>query len=125
MAWSGFLPRGAAASYPVRAAGKRRRRQRVRVQEKDRPAIEHPHEAIVRVTRAAICGSDLHLHHGMMPDTRVGMTFGHEFVGMVDEVGSSVKRLKVADAMNQGITLRMMAIMPRTNFGVARITRAL
>jgi S-(hydroxymethyl)glutathione dehydrogenase/alcohol dehydrogenase len=40
---------------------------RVRVEEKDIPAIEHPNEAIVRVTCAAICGSDLHLYHGMMP----------------------------------------------------------
>ena len=41
---------------------------RVRVEEKDHPSIEHPNDAIVRVTRAAICGSDLHLYHGMMPD---------------------------------------------------------
>ena len=45
---------------------------KVRVEEKDDPAIEHPNDAIVRVTLAAICGSDLHLYHGMMPDTRVG-----------------------------------------------------
>src|SRR4051794_19833889 len=70
---------------------------RVRVEEKDRPSIEHPNDAIVRVTRAAICGSDLHLYHGLMPDTRVGMTFGHEFVGVVDEVGPSVERLKPGD----------------------------
>ncbi len=49
---------------------------RVRVEEKDRPAIEHPNDAIVRVTRAAICGSDLHLYHGMMPDTRSGRRSG-------------------------------------------------
>jgi threonine dehydrogenase-like Zn-dependent dehydrogenase len=66
---------------------------RVRVEEKDVPAIEHPNDAIVRVTRAAICESDLHLYHGMMPDTRVGMTFGHEFIGVVHEVGSSVQSL--------------------------------
>jgi threonine dehydrogenase-like Zn-dependent dehydrogenase len=51
------------------------------------PEIEHPRDAIVRVTRACICGSDLHLYHGLMPDTRVGHTFGHEFVGIVEEVG--------------------------------------
>ena len=39
---------------------------RVRVEEKDRPRIEHPGDAIVRVQLAAICGSDLHLYHGMM-----------------------------------------------------------
>jgi threonine dehydrogenase-like Zn-dependent dehydrogenase len=70
---------------------------RVRVEEKDRPRIEHPNDAIVRVTLAAICGSDLHLYHGMMPDTRVGTTFGHEFIGVVDEIGSSVQNLKVGD----------------------------
>src|SRR6478752_9735547 len=66
---------------------------RIRVEEKDRPRIEHPNDAIVRVQLAAICGSDLHLYHGMMPDTRVGHTFGHEFVGVVEEVGSSVRNL--------------------------------
>jgi len=70
---------------------------KVRVEEKPRPRIEHPGDAIVRVTRAAICGSDLHLFHGMMPDTRVGTTFGHEFVGVVDAVGSAVERLRVGD----------------------------
>jgi len=70
---------------------------RVRVEEKDIPPIEHPNDAIVRVTRAAICGSDLHLYHGLMPDTRVGMTFGHEFVGVVEKVGSSVQNVKVGD----------------------------
>ncbi|MFW6775404.1 zinc-dependent alcohol dehydrogenase [Nocardioides sp. CPCC 205120] len=70
---------------------------RIRVEEKDRPAIEHPNDAIVRVTTAAICGSDLHLYHGLMPDTRVGHTFGHEFVGVVDEVGPSVQSLQVGD----------------------------
>lgn len=70
---------------------------KVRVAEKDMPRIEHPNDAIVRVQLAAICGSDLHLYHGMMPDTRVGMTFGHEFIGVVEEVGSSVQHLKRGD----------------------------
>jgi len=70
---------------------------KIRVEEKDRPRIEHPNDAIVRVTLAAICGSDLHLYHGLMPDTRIGHTFGHEFIGVVDEVGSSVQNLRVGD----------------------------
>ena len=61
------------------------------------PEILHPNDAIVRVTRSLICGSDLHLYHGLVPDTRVGMTFGHEFTGIVEEVGSSVSKLKVGD----------------------------
>jgi threonine dehydrogenase-like Zn-dependent dehydrogenase len=70
---------------------------KIRVREKNIPKIEHPNDAIVRVTLAAICGSDLHLYHGMMPDTRVGMTFGHEFIGVVEEVGSSVENLRRGD----------------------------
>ena len=70
---------------------------KIRVEEKDVPAIEHPNDAIVRVTLAAICGSDLHLYHGLMPDTRVGHTFGHEFIGVVEQVGSSVQGLQVGD----------------------------
>jgi threonine dehydrogenase-like Zn-dependent dehydrogenase len=70
---------------------------RVRVEEKDIPAIEHPNDAIVKVQLAAICGSDLHLYHGLMPDTRIGHTFGHEFIGVVHEVGPSVQHLQVGD----------------------------
>jgi threonine dehydrogenase-like Zn-dependent dehydrogenase len=61
------------------------------------PEIEHPQDAIVRVLRSCICGSDLHLYHGLVPDTRVGMTFGHEFIGEIVEVGSEVQNVKVGD----------------------------
>ncbi len=61
------------------------------------PQIEHPQDAIVRVLRSCICGSDLHLYHGLVPDTRVGTTFGHEFIGEVVEIGSGVEKLKVGD----------------------------
>lgn len=70
---------------------------RVRPDRKPDPVIEHSNDAIVRVTRSAICGSDLHLYHGLVPDTRVGTTFGHEFTGVVEDVGSSVENLKVGD----------------------------
>ena len=61
------------------------------------PEIEHPEDAIVKVIRSCICGSDLHLYHGLVPDTRVGSTFGHEFIGEIVEVGSSVEKVKVGD----------------------------
>lgn len=70
---------------------------RVRAAHKPDPCIEHPDDAIVRVLRSCICGSDLHLYHGLVPDTRIGTTFGHEFVGEVIDTGPGVKRLKVGD----------------------------
>lgn len=70
---------------------------RVRLASKPEPVIQHPRDAILRVTRSCICGSDLHLYHGMVPDTRVGTTFGHEFCGVVVEVGSEVQTLKPGD----------------------------
>lgn len=70
---------------------------RIRVSQKEEPEIEHPNDAIVRVTRSCICGSDLHLYHGLVPDTRVGTTFGHEFTGIVEAVGPSVQNLKPGD----------------------------
>lgn len=70
---------------------------RVRIEEKPEPRIEHPRDAIVRVTRTCICGSDLHLYHGLVPDTRIGTTFGHEFTGVVEQIGPEVANLKVGD----------------------------
>jgi len=70
---------------------------RVRVEDKPDPEIRHPNDAVVRVTRAAICGSDIHLYHGLMPDLRMGHTFGHEFIGVVEELGPEVDNLKIGD----------------------------
>jgi threonine dehydrogenase-like Zn-dependent dehydrogenase len=70
---------------------------RVAVRNKPLPRIEHPQDGIVRVTAAAICGSDLHLLHGLVPDTRIGFTFGHEFVGIVEEIGPNARGIKRGD----------------------------
>lgn len=70
---------------------------RVRIDEMPMPEIEHPNDAIIRVIRSCICGSDLHLYHGLVPDTRVGSTFGHEFIGVVEEIGPSVEKLTIGD----------------------------
>jgi threonine dehydrogenase-like Zn-dependent dehydrogenase len=61
------------------------------------PEIEHPRDAIIKVTSCAICGSDLHLYDGFMPGMRSGDIMGHEFMGEVVEVGSENKALKVGD----------------------------
>jgi threonine dehydrogenase-like Zn-dependent dehydrogenase len=61
------------------------------------PQIEHPRDAIIKVTTCAICGSDLHLFNGFIPGMRRGDIVGHEFMGEVMEVGSENKKLKPGD----------------------------
>jgi threonine dehydrogenase-like Zn-dependent dehydrogenase len=59
----------------------------VRVDNVPDPVIEHPRDAIVKVSSCAICGSDLHLFDGFMPSMKSGDILGHEFMGEVVEVG--------------------------------------
>ena len=61
------------------------------------PKIEHPRDAVIKVTSCAICGSDLHLYGGFMPGMKSGDIVGHEFMGEVMEVGADNKKLKVGD----------------------------
>ena len=68
----------------------------VRVETLDDPKIEDARDAIVRVTATAICGSDLHIYNGFLPQTRP-MALGHEFMGIVEETGSGVGNLKKGD----------------------------
>lgn len=62
----------------------------------DDPRIEDNRDVIVKVTSTAICGSDLHIYSGGIPQPR-NMVLGHEFMGIVEEVGSGVNNLKVGD----------------------------
>jgi len=68
----------------------------VEVAERPVPAIEEPADAIVRVTRAGICGSDLHFFHGKAP-MDPGTTMGHEAVGIVERVGDGVTMVRPGD----------------------------
>src|ERR1700709_674754 len=61
------------------------------------PTIQHPRDAIIKVTSCAICGSDLHLYDGVIPTMKKGDILGHETMGEVVEVGSEVKVVKVGD----------------------------
>jgi threonine dehydrogenase-like Zn-dependent dehydrogenase len=72
-------------------------RGQVRVVDVPDPKILNPHDAIVRVTLTAICGSDLHLYDGYVPTMMRGDVLGHEFMGEVVEVGAEVKNLRVGD----------------------------
>jgi threonine dehydrogenase-like Zn-dependent dehydrogenase len=69
----------------------------VRVEAVADPEILNPRDAIVRVTRTAICGSDLHLFGGYIPAMRRGDVLGHEFMGEVVEVGADVRTLTVGE----------------------------
>ena len=71
--------------------------QDVRVEDVPDPRIEAPTDAIVRVTSTAICGSDLHLYGVLAPYLTSGDVIGHEFMGIVEEVGSDVTNLSVGD----------------------------
>jgi hypothetical protein len=61
------------------------------------PQILNPHDAIVKVTSTAICGSDVHLYDGFIPTMQRGDLLGHEFMGEVVEVGEAVRTLRVGD----------------------------
>ncbi len=61
------------------------------------PQIEEGRDAIIKVTACAICGSDLHLYNGIMPDMHSGDIMGHETMGEVVEVGKDNQKLKVGD----------------------------
>ncbi|MEH0829855.1 MULTISPECIES: zinc-dependent alcohol dehydrogenase [unclassified Micromonospora] len=69
----------------------------VRVEEVPDPRIEEPTDAIVRITSTAICGSDLHLYEVLGPYLKPGDILGHEPMGVVEEVGPGVTRLKPGD----------------------------
>jgi threonine dehydrogenase-like Zn-dependent dehydrogenase len=69
----------------------------VSVEEVPDPKIIEPTDIILKVTTAAICGSDSHLYGGFIPTTEPGDILGHEFMGEVAEVGGEVKNLKVGD----------------------------
>src|SRR5262245_49845842 len=71
----------------------------VRVVDVPDPEIINKHDAIVKITSTAICGSDLHLYNGFMPTMEKGDVLGHEFMGEVVEVGPKINedQLKVGD----------------------------
>ena len=68
----------------------------VKVTDVPKPSIKGSGEALVKVTLGAVCGSDLHILHGHTPINQ-GAVLGHEFVGVIEEVGSEVKRFKPGD----------------------------
>src|SRR5258708_28144150 len=68
----------------------------VKLADVPKPSIQGSGEALIKVTLGAVCGSDLHILHGHTPMNQ-GAVLGHEFVGVVEDVGSEVKRFKPGD----------------------------
>lgn len=69
----------------------------VQVENVPDPGIEQADDIILRITATAICGSDLHLYRGKIPQVKHGDIFGHEFMGEVVETGKDVKNLQKGD----------------------------
>jgi len=65
--------------------------------DKPKPAIEKPTDAVVRITRTTICGTDLHILKGDVPEVTSGRTLGHEGVGVVEEAGPAVRNYRKGD----------------------------
>ncbi|MCE5267902.1 MAG: glutathione-dependent formaldehyde dehydrogenase [Planctomycetaceae bacterium] len=72
-------------------------KQKIDVVNVAEPRLLNRHDAIVRITTTAICGSDLHLYNGVVPTMERGDILGHEFMGEVIHVGSDVRRVKSGD----------------------------
>lgn len=71
--------------------------------EKNKPVLKDPKDAIVKVTMASICTSDLHIKHGSVPRAVPGITVGHEMVGIVEAVGEEVKNVKPGDRVTVNV----------------------
>ena len=71
--------------------------------EKPRPQIKDRRDAIVKITLASICSSDLHIKHGSVPRAVPGITVGHEMVGIVEETGSDVTNVRPGDRVTVNV----------------------
>ena len=71
--------------------------------EKPRPVLLDPRDAIVRVTLGSICTSDLHIKHGSVPRAVPGVTVGHEMVGVVEEAGPAVTKVRPGDRVTVNV----------------------
>lgn len=73
------------------------------LREKEKPMLRDEKDAIVKVTLSSICTSDLHIKHGSVPKAVPGITVGHEMVGIVEQTGSEVKKVKPGDRVTVNV----------------------
>ncbi|WP_066685971.1 alcohol dehydrogenase [Christensenella intestinihominis] len=76
---------------------------RFALEERPRPVLRGPADAIVRVTLASICSSDLHIKHGSVPRAKPGVVVGHEMVGVVEQIGDGVRTVRVGDRVTVNV----------------------
>ncbi|HZC34918.1 MAG TPA: alcohol dehydrogenase catalytic domain-containing protein, partial [Chthoniobacterales bacterium] len=69
----------------------------IAVEERPRPKLEQPSDAIVKMVKTTICGTDLHILKGDVPTCTAGRILGHEGIGVIDEVGNGVSQFKKGD----------------------------
>ncbi|PLN85691.1 threonine dehydrogenase [Aspergillus taichungensis] len=72
-------------------------KNKVEIVEMPKPQVIDPRDAVIKVTGSTICGSDLHLYHGVIPQLEKGDVLGHEFCGVVESIAPSVTGIKVGD----------------------------
>ncbi|MFY9487747.1 MAG: alcohol dehydrogenase catalytic domain-containing protein [Solirubrobacterales bacterium] len=69
----------------------------IRVEEVEKPGLRESTDALVRVTTSALCGTDMHIYHGKVPNVPDGWIVGHEFCGVVEEIGDGVTNIAPGD----------------------------
>ena len=74
--------------------------EKIELTERPFPVIQHPRDAIVKVTLSSVCTSDLHIIRGFVPKAKEGIVLGHEFVGEIIELGSDIKNLQIGDRVS-------------------------
>ena len=98
--------------------------------DKQKPTLQNPQDAIVRVTMSSICTSDLHIKHGSVPRAVPGITVGHEMVGIVEQIGDEVMSVCPGDRVTVNVETfcggcfsasMVMSIIVRTQMGAGRL----
>lgn len=71
--------------------------------DKPKPQLQHGRDAVVKMTLASICSSDLHIKYGSVPRAVPGITVGHEMIGIVEQTGSQVTNVKPGDRVTVNV----------------------
>src|SRR6202047_784964 len=69
----------------------------ISVEERPRPKVEQPNDAVVKMVKTTICGTDLHILKGDVPTCTPGRILGHEGIGVIEEIGNGVSQFKKGD----------------------------